>query len=188
MAVPQGLRHREARVTKGMTDTKALNAVSPPATDTANRSSFSSVRENDDGLAQTFTHSKVSSYTQVAEEVFDESPGFEPSQQPFFQPPLTRPHSKLNGFLYPADSFKGWREIPLKGKKASRSCEDLHKLHMTWSLPVPAVSAVATVAVDPPVGRSRLEVLPSEILGKTSTLNQTLRSLRQDFTVTFYFI
>lgn len=32
------------------------------------RSSFSSVRENDDGLAQTFTRSKISSYTQGTEE------------------------------------------------------------------------------------------------------------------------
>lgn len=32
------------------------------------RSSFSSVRENDDGLAQTFTRSKISSYTQGPEE------------------------------------------------------------------------------------------------------------------------
>ncbi|KAK2683387.1 hypothetical protein RAB80_001333 [Fusarium oxysporum f. sp. vasinfectum] len=106
------------------------------------RSSFSSVRENDDGLAQTFTRSKISSYTQGPEEVFDESPS--PSveiAQPSFQAPLTQPHSRLHGFWFPADNFRGWKQIPIKGKSASRSCEDLHKLSMTWSSPAPPAVA-----------------------------------------------
>ncbi|VUC35699.1 unnamed protein product [Clonostachys rosea] len=128
------------------------------------RSSFSSVRENDDGLAQTFTRSKVSSYTHGADAaVFEESPSQE-IPQPTFQPPLTQPHSRLHGFWFPAENFRGWREIPLKGKLASRSSEDLRKLYMTWSPPeTPAVEKRAPTSYV--MGQSPLETLPSEILG-----------------------
>ncbi|KAH7321087.1 hypothetical protein B0I35DRAFT_450598 [Stachybotrys elegans] len=130
--------------------------------DSTSRSSFSSVRENDDGLAQTFTRSKISSYSGLHAEVFDESPSPSAEDQIAFRPPLTSPNSKLHGFFYPADSFKGWRAIPLKGKAASRSCEDLHKLSMTWdspaSQPKKALDAYAP-------GKSPLESLPTEILG-----------------------
>lgn len=131
-------------------------------TDKTARSSFSSVRENDDGLAQTFTRSKVSSYTQATEEVFDESPSAEIAQ-PSFQAPLTQPHSRLHGFWYPADSFRGWKQIPIRGKSASRSCEDLHKLSLTWSTPTPPVKKVPDHYA---TGTSPLERLPSEVLGK----------------------
>lgn len=139
------------------------------------RSSFSSVRENDDGLAQTFTRSKVSSYINETEDVFDESPSLE-IQQPTYQPPLTQPNSKLHGFWVPAESFRGWREIPLKGRKASRSVENLRDLCMSWSPPpTPLVEKqekkiVPTAYV---VGQSPLETLPSEVLGKF--LSGTLR-------------
>ncbi|KAI5462254.1 hypothetical protein BGZ63DRAFT_354225 [Mariannaea sp. PMI_226] len=125
------------------------------------RSSFSSVRENDDGLAQTFTRSKISSYSQGTEEVFDESPIAE-NPQPSFQAPLTQPHSRLHGFWYPADGFRGWKQIPIKGKAASRSCEDLHKLSLTWSSPAPVVKKTLDHYA---TGTSPLERLPSEVLG-----------------------
>lgn len=140
--------------------------MSPPespnsSSDKTARSSFSSVRENDDGLAQTFTRTKISSYSHGTEEVFDESPSAEIAQ-PFFQAPLTQPHSRLHGFWYPADSFRGWKQIPIKGKAASRSCEDLHKLSLTWSSPAPeAKKAPHHYAT----GTSPLERLPSEVLG-----------------------
>ncbi|KAM0474851.1 hypothetical protein ACHAPX_007372 [Trichoderma viride] len=136
-------------------------AISPPS-ETASRSSFSSVRENDDGFAQTFTRSKISSYTEAPEEVIvDESPVAELPQSAF-QPPVTQPNSRLHGFWYPADGFKGWREIPLKGKLASRSCEDLHRLHMTWETPTPAI--VEKPHETYPTTASPLERLPSEVL------------------------
>ncbi|KAG9257439.1 leucine rich repeat domain protein [Emericellopsis atlantica] len=140
-------------------------AISP--SEKTARSSFSSVRENDDGLAQTFTRSKISSYTNETEEVFDESPSSE-SGQPFFQPPLTNPHSQLNGFWAPAPTFRGWREIPLKGKKASRSLENLRSLVMSWSPPSTpsnepeAKKKTARTTYEP--GRAPIETLPSEVL------------------------
>ncbi|KAM4059995.1 leucine Rich Repeat domain-containing protein [Hirsutella rhossiliensis] len=135
-------------------------ALSP--SDTGSRSSFSSVRENDDGLAQTFTRSKVSSYLEAPEDVFDESPSNDIPQLSF-QPPVTHPHSRLHGFWFPPDSFKGWKQISIKGKRASRSCEDLHKLHMAWDdspAPVPKKQPGSY-----PRGQSPLETLPNEVLG-----------------------
>ncbi|KAF4123868.1 leucine Rich Repeat [Geosmithia morbida] len=147
------------------------NGTSSPSEKTA-RSSFSSVREDDDGLAQTFTRSKVSSYINDVD-VFDEaqSPvnGL-PAQQAaaIFQPPLTRPHSQLHGgFWLPATSFRGWREIPLKGKKASSSSENLRGLFMSWSPPrTPDDEDVRKPRVTSrPPGESLLESLPTEVLG-----------------------
>ncbi|KAK2600146.1 hypothetical protein QQS21_005091 [Conoideocrella luteorostrata] len=137
-------------------------AISP--SDTGSRSSFSSVRENDDGLAQTFTRSKVSSYIEAPEDVFDESPISEIAQLSF-QAPLTQPQSKLHGFWYPPDSFKGWKEIPIKGKAASRSCEDLRKLAMTWESPPASPLLVKRPVGVYGIGKSPLEKLPSEVLG-----------------------
>ena len=142
-----------------MIKSSMARALSP--SDTGSRSSFSSVRENDDGLAQTFTRSKVSSYIDAPEDVFDESPTSEIAQ-PIFQPPLTQPQSKLHGFWYPSDSFKGWKQIPIKGKTASRSSEDLRKLCMTWDN-VPEVTPTKQADSELP-GESALERLPSEVL------------------------
>lgn len=146
----------------------ALGAGAISPSDKTARSSFSSVRENDDGLAQTFTRSKISSYTNEADPVFDESPSVEISQ-PAFLAPLTQPNSKLHGFWAPAPTFKGWREIPLKGKKASRSYENLRNLDMEWSPPqTPKPEKTkATFAT----GQSPFECLPGEVLG---TLDPTL--------------
>ncbi|KFH48751.1 F-box protein-like protein [Hapsidospora chrysogenum ATCC 11550] len=139
----------------------SLTGALSPSEKTA-RSSFSSVRENDDGLAQTFTRSKVSSYTNDAEEVFDESPSSELSQHAFHAP-LTQPNSKLHGFWAPAPTFRGWREIPLKGKKASSSFENLRNLCMTWSpSSTPTIEKPKKTTYSP--GQSPLETLPSEVL------------------------
>lgn len=165
MAVPTGAGRRKvfdfetAMYFKG---TSMARTMSPSASEATSRSSFSSVRENDDGFAQTFTRSKISSYIDTPEDVFDESPTAE-VPQPVFQAPMTHPTSKLHGFWYPAQGFKGWREIPIKGKIASRSCEDLHKLHMTWDTPAPQVEQ--TPAGIYPTSTAPLEKLPSEILG-----------------------
>ncbi|RDA84231.1 hypothetical protein CP532_0139 [Ophiocordyceps camponoti-leonardi (nom. inval.)] len=134
--------------------------------DVGSRSSFSSVRENDDGLAQTFTRSKVSSYIDAPEPVFDESPSVEKADFSF-RPPLTQPHSRLHGFWFPSDSFRGWRHIPIKGRRVSRSCEDLHRLHVMWDDDDggQSVSPVKKSRLSHAVGLSPLETLPAEVLG-----------------------
>lgn len=150
-----------------MSAKNSRTGTTSPSEKTA-RSSFSSVREEDDGLAQTFTRSKVSSYTN--DEVFDESQSpIHELGQPVFQPPLTRPHSQLHGFWLPAQTFRGWREIPLRGKKASSSSENLRSLCLSWSPPPtppneqvkPKKPRVTTY----PAGQAPLELLPPEILG-----------------------
>lgn len=165
MAVPNGAGRRKvfdfdtAMLVKG----SMARAMSPSTpSETTSRSSFSSVRETDDGLAQTFTRSKISSYIEDPEDVFDESPTNE-SPQPTFQAPMTQPSSKLHGFWYPAEGFKGWKEIPIKGKPQSRSFEDLHKLHMTWDRPPPPQEKKAPAGIYP-TSTAPLERLPSEIL------------------------
>lgn len=167
MAVPTGAgRRRVFDFDTAMLNNKGTSmarALSPSASEATSRSSFSSVRENDDGLAQTFTRSKISSYIETPEDVFDESPTTE-APQSTFQPPLTQPNSKLHGFFYPAEGFKGWKEIPIKGKTASRSCEDLHKMHMTWDRPAP-VAAKKAPSGRYPTSTAPLELLPSEVLG-----------------------
>ncbi|KAJ2968401.1 hypothetical protein NQ176_g9197 [Zarea fungicola] len=165
MAVPTGAGRRkvfdfDTAVIKG---SSMARAMSPSASEATSRSSFSSVRENDDGLAQTFTRSKISSYIETPEDVFDESPTNELPPQPTFQPPVTQPNSKLHGFFYPAEGFRGWREIPINGKVASRSYEDLHKLHMTWDKPAPQVKKPSNDIY--PTSAAPLERLPSEVLG-----------------------
>lgn len=165
MAVPSGdgprrvLDFDTSMWIKGTSMARAMSPASEAAT-TNSRSSFSSVRENDDGVAQTFTRSKISSYIEVPEDVFDESPSSEVPQFTF-QAPVTQPHSKLHGFVYPAEGFKGWRQIEIKGKQASRSCEDLHKLHMTWDTPAPLPRPQDVY----PLSAAPIERLPSEVLG-----------------------
>ncbi|ATY64158.1 Leucine Rich Repeat domain, partial [Cordyceps militaris] len=165
MAGPPGAGRRKALdfddVAMFVKGTSMARAMSPSVSEATSRSSFSSVRENDDGFAQTFTRSKISSYTETPEDVFDESPIAEVPQA-VFRPALTNPGSKLHGFWFPAEGFKGWREIPIKGRIASRSSDDLRKLHMTWDNPAPKIT-------EPPVGvyppsAAPLESLPSEIL------------------------
>ncbi|KOS20650.1 F-box protein [Escovopsis weberi] len=141
-----------------------------PTFDPLARSSFSSVREIDDGLVQTFTRSKISSYTEALEEEAivdgaDDSPTAGSPVQAVYQPPVTQPNSRLHRFLYPADTFQGWREIPLSGKRASRSCDNLQRLHMTWDTTPAASPLRRKLSGASAPGLSPLELLPNEVLG-----------------------
>jgi len=123
-------KHRDATPLKTM----AHDIRRSPSPDRMGRSSFSSVRENDSDLAQAFTHSKVSSYY-AAESAIDDSPAtVPPNARPAMaieaKQPMTRPHSKLHYVWYPTDSFKGWKEINVRGKLASKSFGDLQVLNM----------------------------------------------------------
>lgn len=129
------------------------------------RSSFSSIREDDTELAQAFTASKVSSYThpQLDQAVDDSqlSLGTMVQQADFF-PPVTRPDSRLHGNWCPADNFKGWKQIHVRGRLASKSFNDLSALSLSWSTPY-VVKKRRSSANDP--GQAPIERLPVEILG-----------------------
>lgn len=133
------------------------------------RSSFSSIREDDTDLAQVFTASKVSSYTHQPEPVVQDA---RPSlgtmvQQADFFPPITRPDSRLHGNWFPADNFKGWKQINVKGRLASRSFSDLHAMSLAWT-PHANPSAIRRrpsghIPGDAPIERLPLELLTSVI-------------------------
>lgn len=142
-----------------------------PSPDRASRSSFSSIRENENTLTQTFTHSKIS-HLDVDEEVVDDrtpevTPG--PSTlnkvdtfnmvQTQFRPPVTQPNSRLRGYVAPADSFQGWKGIQVRGKLASRSFGDLTILNNVWGSPP---KDPRSVKIRP--GEAPIERLPAEIL------------------------
>ena len=148
----------------------------PSTPDRVSRSSFSSIRENESIFPQTFSHSKISSYfgSDAEEAVEDRTPSPSPSPNhspgPFnmietqFQPPITHPHSKLRGYWTPADSFKGWKGIQVKGKLASKSFGDLQVLHQVFANPPrPAKRAGANRP-----GDAAIERLPVEILSQCS--------------------
>lgn len=129
------------------------------------RSSFSSIREDDTELAQAFTASKVSSYSNQQEQAVDDSP---PSlgtmvQNAEFFPPVTRPDSRLHGNWFPADNFKGWKQIDVRGRLASRSFNDLSSLSLSWTThAVPVIKKRRASGNDP--GQAAIEKLPVEIL------------------------
>ncbi|KAK8077764.1 hypothetical protein PG996_003934 [Apiospora saccharicola] len=151
------------------------------------RSSFSSVRENDSDLAQTFTSTKVSSYSQPPETVIvdDEHPPSSSSSSPLsspppematittttrqFLPPKTQPQSKLHGCWFPAvaaDGFQGWKQIDVRGRQASRSFGDLQALRIVWSAPPASNKPTPTkVPGRPTAGQAPIERLPLELLG-----------------------
>lgn len=135
------------------------------------RSSFSSTREDDTDLAQAFTSSKVSSYINQEEQaVHDSQPRPQLGtmiQQAVFFPPVTRPDSRLHGDWFPAESFKGWKQINVKGRLASRSFSDLSSLSLAWTahaVPHQRRRPSGNYAGDAPIERLPLELL-SNIIG-----------------------
>ncbi|OTB04847.1 hypothetical protein M426DRAFT_57985 [Hypoxylon sp. CI-4A] len=146
--------------------------TSPPNKST--RSSFSSVREVDSSdLAQNFSSTKVSSYSQVTEEAVDDLPSppldmaTQTQTQTQFIPPVTQPQSKLHGCWFPAvaaEGFQGWKQIGVRGRQASKSYGDLQALKIVWSAPVAPVKRKDPER--PPPGNSTIEKLPTELLSQ----------------------
>jgi hypothetical protein len=130
------------------------------------RSSFSSIRENDSDLVQTFSLSKVSSYTHDGESAVEEdsSPNEHTMVEAQFRRPVTQPFSKLHGYWAPAESFQGWKGIDVKGKLASKSFGDLQILNLgfTKQKTVPPPRRRTTRAP----GDAPIERLPIELLSK----------------------
>ena len=147
---------------------KSSDSLNPPSPrpEAMGRSSFCSVREHDSDLPQTFTSSKVSSYSKAHEAIFDVSSSSTGSTGDMtevqFHPPLTHPHSKLHGYFYPSDSFRGWKQISVRGKAASRSFSDLQVLNLEWNSP----PTLAKERKKYRPGESPLECLPYELLSK----------------------
>ncbi|CAG8955810.1 hypothetical protein HYFRA_00011679 [Hymenoscyphus fraxineus] len=160
--------------------------VSTSNMDRADRTSFSSIKEGVGGIGQTFTTSKTSSYLS---RVYDASSDDEEAiQDGFITPPEGMPglqmerqqHAQprlLHSFVCPCDGFQGWKGISLKGKRASRSHEDLRALGHRWGWASTTTSAemasmtpniVENVPVkihgQYPPGQAPIESLPAELL------------------------
>jgi hypothetical protein len=168
----------------------------PPTTDRVDRTSFSSIKESHSGgVAQTFTDSKTSSYLRnsfsstdrdEADEdaiLDDASSGSKtpPELQEVAKGMITNPHSMLHGFVCPCDSFKGWKGISIKGRIASKSYGDLKGLGMRYDwetrgrnrmdIDDGVTKQVVRIKGRYPPGKSPLERLPMELLGKFNFLS-----------------
>lgn len=176
-------------------DAEAL-ARRTPSPEGLGRSSFSSIREQDPALSQTFTLSKVSSYQHFNnpdashhyEEAIDDKSDDDEEDEPLsfhssvptstatpqpamiqtqFMPPATKPHSRLHGNWWPADSFRGWKEINVKGKLASKSFGDLASLspRSQWEEALSVVDEQMTLepVKETVAGNSTIERLPQEL-------------------------
>lgn len=156
--------HPADYITKTMARDQHQRSGSP---DSADRGSFSSIRETDSDLTQAFTLSKVSSY-QVPEQAVEDLPSPPPMGtmvQAEFLPPLTQPNSKLHGYWFPSESFRGWKQINVRGKLASKSFGDLHMLNQSWNQPSPRQPLVRRLSGYNP-GEAPFERLPIEVLSK----------------------
>lgn len=82
--------------------------------------------------------------------------------------PLTNPATNLHAFVCPADGFRGWKEIPVHGRLASRSFSDLRIFNnqgFTWE-PKPIRPAPKRTASRFAPGDAPFEKMPVEILSK----------------------
>ncbi|KAG4034890.1 hypothetical protein MFRU_002g02390 [Monilinia fructicola] len=170
------------------------HSITPPSSDRGDRTSFSSVKENTSGVPQSFTDSKVSSYlkyevdgNEIENEneiaIDDASSGgsrtpLESSEADMQTLWSTNPQSTLHGFVCPCDGFRGWKQISVRGKVASKSYSDLRNMKMGWgwdsdyepkSNPGPESKKEAQPVVEEVgvsvAGKSPIEMLPAELLG-----------------------
>lgn len=165
---PQALKRGNPQNYKTMSQDPSSRSGTP-----SSRTSFASIREKDSDLAQTFSYSKLSSLLASANEeaVEDYSTGSptEPAMvETRFFPPVTRPESKLQGYWSPADSFRGWKSIDVKGKLASKSFGDLQVLNTSWNRSANYGKVPSSKGTYPP-GQSPFEKLPIELLSKSSS-------------------
>ncbi len=166
--------------------------------DREERTSFASFREDRDEVAQSFLDNPVSSYAVNCENAIDDSDPDTPASSPIsstssnpideltakqnaekkaekkaemaavLTPPLTNPGSNLHAFVCPADGFRGWKEIPVRGKMASRSFSDLRVFSskgFTWE-PKPEKPVLKRTSSTFAPGDAPFEKLPTELLGK----------------------
>jgi hypothetical protein len=122
------------------------------------RASFGSVKEDVDGIAQSFLDTKLEDLqlppekknTAVDMAVVDQMPDF----------------------CCPCGGFMGWKQIRLRGRKMSKSYSDLrllgHRSSSTaWAWDTPGKRPAVAVLVEPEIlPRLTIEDLPVEVLGE----------------------
>ncbi|KAI9814612.1 MAG: hypothetical protein M1827_003168 [Pycnora praestabilis] len=133
------------------------------------RSSFSSVKEDDCGIAQSFVDSKTSS---LVTEAFDDE-AFYGNHNHYTDKMATLVALQPPSICCPCGGFRGWKRIRLQGRHMSRSYGDLRQFtgdehHYLDSGKEPELKTTEakdekSVALYPP-GKSPLERLPTEII------------------------
>jgi hypothetical protein len=149
------------------------HTATPPVSDRQERTSFASFKEDRSAIAQSFIDSKVSSYARASEEAIDDSASEENNieteghQSHSFNAPvaLTNPYSMLNAFICPCEGFRGWKQITVGGRAASRSFGDLRILSKGFAWELPANKQTTGKKPRNVAGQSFLESLPVELLG-----------------------
>lgn len=149
------------------------HTATPPVSDRQERTSFASFKEDRSAIAQSFIDSKVSSYARASEEAIDDSASEENNIEtegyqfhPFNAPmALTNPCSMLNSFICPCEGFRGWKQITVGGRAASRSFGDLRILSKGFAWELPANKQTTGKKPRKVAGQSFLERLPVELLG-----------------------
>lgn len=178
--------------------TKKKHSITPPTSDRMDRTSFSSIKENHSGVAQSFTDSKTSSYLRHrfdlagTEDAVDDDSISGSSASPSGSGSVTPAEERLvitgtdgvmlqdssdslpssfNSLLdfVPCEGFRGWKGISIQGRKASKSVNDLKAMAMKFEW-----ESIAKGEVE--VGGharnlSPLEKLPTEVLGKIPSFN-----------------
>jgi hypothetical protein len=159
------------------------HSATPPMYDRQERTSFASFTEDRDAIAQSFIDSRISSYARASEEAIEDalSPVNTTAEHGIhYSPttmPLTTPSSALHGFICPCEGFRGWKQISVGGRAASRSFGDLRALNkgFTWDVQESKGRKVKTLKND--AGHSLLERLPMELL--STSLHLLPRILRK---------
>src|SRR4051812_31699463 len=107
------------------------HSIAPALADRVDRTSFSSIKESNTGVAQSFTSSKTSSLERGSEEAIDDGTTT-PLEKVVGEDRMLNPQSSLHGLICPCDSFRGWKNISIGGKVASKSFGDLRRLASRW--------------------------------------------------------
>jgi hypothetical protein len=149
------------------------HTVTPPVSDRQERTSFASFKEDRNAVAQSFIDNRISSYARAPEEAIDDSSSEENNfdtdghQLYILNAPmaLTNPCSMLNTFICPCEGFRGWKQIAVGGRAASRSFSDLRILSKGFSWELPASKQTPGRKPQNEAGKSFLESLPAELLG-----------------------
>ncbi|KAI9673215.1 MAG: hypothetical protein M1817_003078 [Caeruleum heppii] len=149
---------------------------SPPPTgarrrDREDRTSFSSIKESDCGVAQSFVESKETSHNNTWAQ---HNPQYVAGPTNMATLAVTGPT-----FCCPCGRFRGWKQLKLRGKGLSRSSSDLRLLGSDarqgweWETSPERVAEVKTKNPMPRVsgpGEAPIERLPSEVLDQIIAL------------------
>jgi hypothetical protein len=155
-------------------DSLRKHSITPPTSDRQARTSFASFREDRKAVAQSFIDSKFSSFTNASEETIDDSAsqqgqdierGFCSADS--FNMSITNPHSMLHNLICPCNGFRGWKQISVSGKTASKSFGDLRILSRGFTWDTATKTRYQTKKSRYPAGDSPFERLPMELLGKS---------------------